>query len=399
MKKIIAKIIILLTICLCLLTTGFGGKKNIGQIHLLFDGKEVFSEVMQIDYIKYLEVKILYRGNLSRHYQKSQIGSPFDYLGSLDNAFSEKISDTLQQFECEAIEHSAFYEGKGKFTYQHGKEGLKCDGNKLADTIIQNFSDNMVISIPYRVINPKEEYKNVVERTKKLATFTTDYRSSSENRKKNIALAVERLNNAQILSGQTISFNQAVGARTEENGFLMAKIIKNGEFIAGVGGGVCQVSTTLYNAWLMAGLEVEKSNTHSLPVRYIPPSLDAMVTSESDLVLKNKSPYPIYLYAHCDDSKLTMELFGNSCGYEIKLRSVKIRDIETSEYEIIEPYPIPEGADFEYRIEKNPVNGILSESYRDYFLEGKLVFSERLRRSVYAPQKEIKSKIIFSVEE
>lgn len=399
MKKTVSKVIILLILCLCLMNAGFGGKKNIAQISLLFDGKGVFSEVMEIDFFKYLEIKLFYHGNYRNHYESKKSGTPIEYLGSLDSIFASKTEQLLSQYDCDAVEPNASYQGDGVFTYQEGKEGIKCDIDSLANSIIDGFCSNMVISIPYNVIKPQEEEHDILERTQKLSNFSTNYRTSSENRKKNIALAAQRLNNSQILSGETLSFNEVVGERTEENGFFLAKIIKNGEFIAGVGGGVCQVSTTLFNAWLMAGLEVERSCTHSLPVSYVPPSLDAMVSSESDLVLKNTSPYTIYLYAHFDDSKLTFEVFGKSCGYEIKLRSVKIRDIISTEYEIVEPIPIPEGADFEYRIEKNPVSGILSESYRDFIFEGKLIFSERLRRSIYAPQKGRKSKIILTTEE
>ncbi len=399
MKKYASKLLILLAILILVACAGFAGKKNTAQIHLLFDGKEVFCEEMEVDYFKYLEVKILFGGDFNKHYKNKHSGSYTDYISSLDSVFASKLKDEVTNFDCEAIEPKANYLGEGKFNYEIGKDGLKCNMEALGKLIVEGFESNMVINIPYSFIAPKEKYNELIERTKKLSGFTTNYRTSSENRKKNIALAASRLNNSQIESGQTLSFNQVVGARTEENGFFMAKIIKNGEFTAGVGGGVCQVSTTLFNAWLLAGLEVEKSSTHSLPVSYVAPSLDAMVSSETDLVLKNSSPHTIYLNAFCEDNKLTFEIYGKSCGYVIKLRSVKIRDIVSTEYEVVEPIPIPEGAEFEYVIEKEPISGMLSESYRDFFAEGKLLTSERLRRSVYAPQKGKKSKIVLSTVE
>lgn len=97
----------------------------------------------------------------------------------------------------------------------------------------------------------------------------------------NIALAAEKINGCILADGEEFSFNGRVGARTESNGFLSAPIILEGDFVEGVGGGVCQASTTVYNAALLAGMEITEQHPHSLRVGYVEPSFDAMVSGKN----------------------------------------------------------------------------------------------------------------------
>lgn len=143
------------------------------------------------------------------------------------------------------------------------------------------------------------------------AEFYTSYPSSSEERKSNIILATKSLNNTFVDVGAEFSFNYTVGPRTEKRGYKVSKIIFNGAFVDGVGGGVCQVSTTLYNAILLAGLKVTEYHPHSLPVGYVAPSFDAMVNSGSaDLRFINNTHNPIILKTFADENKVTIEVWG-----------------------------------------------------------------------------------------
>ena len=103
------------------------------------------------------------------------------------------------------------------------------------------------------------------------ASFYTSYPSSTAERKHNIILASKSIDNTFIDVGGEFSFNLVVGDRTEKRGYKKSKIIINGDFADGIGGGVCQVSTTLYNAVLLAGLEIIEYHPHSLPVSYVAP--------------------------------------------------------------------------------------------------------------------------------
>ena len=137
------------------------------------------------------------------------------------------------------------------------------------------------------------------------------------NRSANIRLAAKKINGTTLYSGQVFSFNNTVGARTAQNGFKQAKIIQDGQYVSGYGGGVCQVSTTLYNAAALSGLEICEYHPHTLKVSYVPPSRDAMVSgSYFDLKFKNTRLTPIYIRTNTTFNSITCTIYGQSDGYK-----------------------------------------------------------------------------------
>ena len=148
------------------------------------------------------------------------------------------------------------------------------------------------------------------KRTREMGRFSTDFRTSGENRRHNLALAAAAISGTVIAPGETFSFNETVGDRTADRGFREANIVVNGEFVRGVGGGVCQVSTTLYNAALLAGMEIVSAAAHSRPVSYVPYSRDCTVSSAIDFRFRNDTDAPVYLAAEIKGSTLTFVLFG-----------------------------------------------------------------------------------------
>ena len=132
-----------------------------------------------------------------------------------------------------------------------------------------------------------------------LSSCTTYFSEESVGRAHNIRLAAERISGIVLSPRESFSFNAAVGERTKENGFSEAPVIERGEYVLGTGGGVCQVSGTLFHAALEGGLRVLESHPHSLPVSYLPPSLDAMVSKWSDLKLLNARTSPVTIEAFC----------------------------------------------------------------------------------------------------
>ncbi len=151
------------------------------------------------------------------------------------------------------------------------------------------------------------------------SSFSTDYSSSNEERKFNISLACQKINGTILFSNEEFSFNKIVGKRTQENGYKTAKTIENGVFVDGVGGGVCQVSTTLYNAVLLGGLKISEYHPHSLSVGYVEKSFDAMVTDLwADLKFVNNTGGLAFVFAEANGEKLTVWIYGTkkTCDYE-----------------------------------------------------------------------------------
>ena len=224
----------------------------------------------------------------------------------------------------------------------------------------------------------EELKKNTVKR----AEFFTVFAGSGANRIHNISLAASALNDVSVEPGEKLSFNLTVGERTAERGYLPAKVISDGVFTEGVGGGVCQVSTTLFDAWLYAGLGFEQAAAHSLPVSYVEPSLDAMVSSATDLVLINDSDFAVYLYCRTTESRIYVTVYGAPLTEEIRLRSEKIKTIQ-AEYdtEYVEGTDWAEGE--RERIIVEAKDGLISESYREFYVNGVPVKEEKLRKNVY----------------
>ena len=233
-------------------------------------------------------------------------------------------------------------------------------------------------AMPYYDLNPKK----IVLKSK----FSTSYKSSSLERKHNIELCVKSINGTLLDVLGEFSFNNTVGKRTEDRGYKRAKIIFDGEFVEGVGGGVCQVSTTLYNAVILAGLKVNEVHQHSLQVSYVLPSFDAMVNSGSaDLRFQNNTDNPLLIYAYADGSTLTFEIYGEENEYTIKQKSVVIKELDP-------PNPIKKldtewGIDDlfvgEERVLRYGKGGIISQGYVERYKNGKFIDRTLIRKDVY----------------
>ena len=218
-----------------------------------------------------------------------------------------------------------------------------------------------------------------------IAKFSTYYGDSSENRKHNIALAAKAIDGSVILPEDEFSFNDTVGARTEERGYRPAYIIQDGTFVEGVGGGVCQVSGTLYNCALLADLAVTCVHPHSLPVSYVAPSFDAMVSSASDLRFANTLSAPVTVKMTADGKYLRAEMYGVSGGYDIRRRSETVATIP-KEIEYISDSSLAPGEEV---VDTWGKDGLKSEGWLEYFSDGVLVRTLRIRRDTYKPQKRI----------
>jgi len=155
------------------------------------------------------------------------------------------------------------------------------------------------INIPYQVIYPKVDRGLLKQVQKKMiGQYTTYFNSGNRNRSHNIMLASKAIHNYVLLPGEIFSFNKVVGKRTREKGYLQAPVIVRGELSEGIGGGICQVSSTLFNAVDKAGLHILQRYAHSRHVAYVPPGRDATVSWDGpDFVFQNKYAYPILIKA------------------------------------------------------------------------------------------------------
>lgn len=223
------------------------------------------------------------------------------------------------------------------------------------------------------------EPKKLVQRS----VFSTEYGTSSEERKHNVELAVKSLNNTFVDINGEFSFNRIVGERTEMRGYQNAKIISKNKFVDGIGGGVCQVSSTLYNAVLLADLNVIEVHPHSVAVSYIEPSFDAMVNYYSaDLKFINNTKNPIIIKARANGERIVITIIGEEMDYRIKRQSTVIENVAPIE-EFIEDetgeYGLQSG---EEKVIFNGKEGIKSEGFLIRIGKNK-ADKERIRKDTY----------------
>lgn len=182
--------------------------------------------------------------------------------------------------------------------------------------------------LPYREKIPRIRAAQLEPIDAVLATYSTAYRSSSRNRAKNVELAAAPINGYVLLPGDEFSFNNIVGPRTAADGFLEAPVIMNGQLQPGMGGGICQVSTTLYNAALLANMSITKRSHHSLPVAYAPPGLDATVAFGAiDFRFANAMQTPVIIEAQAQRRMLTVRLLGKGPAPTVRLVRSNIRQL------------------------------------------------------------------------
>lgn len=211
----------------------------------------------------------------------------------------------------------------------------------------------------------------------KLSSYTTYFHQEEKDRSQNISIAASLIDGIILQAYGEFSFNQTVGRRTAEMGFKQAKIIVNGEYVLGVGGGVCQVSTTLYNAALKAGLLVTEFHPHSLRVGYVAPSRDAMVSTQSDLKLYNPYAHPVRLQASVFEGGVKISFFGKNEGDRYEIVSETLGEIPP-------PPPIVKAGETE-GILRSPKNGVKSQAFLERYRGEKLLSRKRLRTDEYRP--------------
>lgn len=229
-----------------------------------------------------------------------------------------------------------------------------------------------------------------------LASFTTRFDPADTNRAANIHLSAALLDGALVEPGYIFSFNDVVGLRTEERGFKPAPIIVSRRLVAGIGGGVCQLSSTTYNAALLSGLEVVERRNHSIPVSYLPMGRDATVLDRLiDLRFRNTLDHPIVIHSRVEGDRLTVVIWGHPS--DRRAVDVRTRVIEELPAPVVweDGTPADELAD-EFAAGRTVAGvevvepgrpGYVVEVERVYYgPDGKIVQVEKVSRDVYLPE-------------
>ncbi|MBR4634781.1 MAG: VanW family protein [Clostridia bacterium] len=312
-------------------------------------------------------------------------------LGSAVDAIAEQIDEapagarliTVYEAKRDGIPVES---GNARFALTAPADGKEVDTELTAALIA---SGRRSIELPVSAVPAGE---NAPELPVRRAVFSTSFASgslSAPNRVKNIVRAVSMLNGLSLAPGERFSVNAVLGERTEELGWLPATAFANGgsETQQQAGGGICQVSTTLYNCSLLAGLNVPERHGHSRRVSYVPGGRDAALSyPTSDLVIENSTDARIYIYLWADESecRLYAEIYGGAFGDEfdeINILSELAETLEPGEPEFTADTALSPG---DCVLIRSAITGSRWVTYRAFMKDGAEVRRERIDETYYA---------------
>ena len=309
-----------------------------------------------------------------------------------DNYLRDFISIIERDINREPVDASITATPEGNVKVTDDILGYKLQVEKLEvyikDNIESGSLDDIILEAPVEEITALITSDKLNPIDKKLASFSTSFASFSNARAHNIGLAAKAINGSILMPGEIFSFNDYIGEISKKKGFVVAPVLEDGNYKPGVGGGICQVSTTLYRTALDSGLKIIERSKHGLPSSYIGLGLDATVYWGSiDLKFQNILEYPMLIEAYTDKKSLYINMYSNSNlanrTYAVK-NNVYMKIPAATK--IIDDPDLPLG---ETVVFKKGADGYKVKVTRETYEEGKLINSEVISNDYYKPVDEI----------
>ena len=266
--------------------------------------------------------------------------------------------------------------------------GKGIDQPALIDAILQ--ADPLsgdTIQIPITVLEPTTTREMLEGKyTKRGPGYTTSFSDSTKNRKYNIRFGADKINGTILKPGEVFSANDTLGKRTRKNGWKNAGAYEGGEVVQQAGGGVCQLSSTLYNAVLYADLEIVERRNHSMPVHYVVRGRDATINSVGNIIdfkFRNNTSGDIIILAYTEGNNLHMEIYGLPFETD-EYDRIEIRTKQTGSQGIKTEYTYDDTKKETYKkTTSNGSKGYTVRTYKDYYKGETLVKTDDLGLSVY----------------
>ncbi|MCM1102248.1 MAG: VanW family protein [Clostridium sp.] len=262
------------------------------------------------------------KGNVIERYKILTDLEYNNYIYDIDLEFDVSAIDTVLAEKCvkydqKAVNPRLHRTESGEFETEEGHSGYVLDVELSIDEIYDYLTgdwDRQPCSIALSVMEekPKGNVEDLAEVRDILGTFTTSYSTSGTSRSANVENGCRLIDGTTLYPGEEFSTYEKVSPFTEKNGYYMAGSYLNGKVVDSLGGGICQVSTTLYNAVLKAELEVTERHNHSMIVAYVDPSADAAIAESAgkDFRFVNNLDYPIYIEGYFSNKRITFNIYG-----------------------------------------------------------------------------------------
>ena len=304
----------------------------------------------------------------------------------MDNVWPDKID--IEKIHDEIYkEVQDAYLTENPITLHPEVEGVDFDIEE-AKKILENDSEQY--EIPLKITKPNVTMEQIGAEAfpNKISSYSTRYDGGDVNRSTNLELACEKINDVIVLPGETFSYNKTLGERSKAAGYKTAKVYENGEVVDGIGGGICQISSTLYNAVLKANLEIVERRNHQFITSYVEEGRDATVAyGVTDFKFKNSRKYAIKIKASASNGVATIEIFGikEEVEYQISFDTKTISTIPYT-FKYIDDNTLKTGTEV---VKQKGANGIVTETYLIKSLNGQVVSNTLLSKDTYSAMQRI----------
>lgn len=301
--------------------------------------------------------------------------------------------DTPEQIDIDKIHNEVYKEVKdayytqNPFTVYPEEEGIDFDVEAAKTAITEEKEE---YEIPLKITKPSKTVKDIGTEAfpDLISTFSTKYNAGNADRTTNLRLAANKINGTVLLPNEEFSYNAVVGERTINAGYKMAATYSNGAVVDGLGGGICQISSTLYDAVVMANLKITTRRNHQFVTSYVPAGKDATVVwGSQDFKFVNSRKYPVRITASVQGGVATVQVWGikEDVEYDISIETKKIATIPPVT-ETIQDASLPAG---QQKVVQAGSNGSKVEAYKVTKLNGQIVSTTLLSRDTYNAMKRI----------
>ena len=326
----------------------------------------------------------------------SEVKDMLNDIHETDNTIEIPVeTKTPQEIDIDKI-HSEVYQEpqdayytKEPFTVYPEVEGIDFDVEKAKEIIASEVKDEYVIELI--ITKPKVTIEDIGTEAfpDRLSTFSTRYDASDKDRTTNLVIACQKLNGKVIMPGEIFSYNATLGPRTYAAGYRNGKIYENGQVVDGLGGGICQISSTLYNAALMSDMEIVERRNHQFVTSYVSEGRDATVVyGATDFKFKNTRTYPVRLVASAKGGVATVSVYGIKEADREYTYSFRTEPISTIPYttKYIEDSSLSDGQEV---VTQKGANGLVCKTYMTKMLNGKIVSTKLLSTDTYSAMQKI----------
>ncbi len=303
------------------------------EVPMMFDAQKILERAYAVGRSGTLEERYAQIQHAAQN--GVQFSTGFTYDRSAVAGLVDIIADSLD-VEMKNATLDAFDMNNRTFTFTEAQQGYVVNREQLAADILAALDEgayDRVIIVQGENVEPTLFRAQLEGLFGRISSFTTKT-TKDKDRNTNIELSANALNGRVVLPGETLSFNECTGQRTGAKGYREAGAIANGVLVDDTGGGVCQTSSTLFNAVVRADLKIVKRSAHTWPSTYVEKGEDATVNYPSlDFIFENEGEFPVFVVAWYENQQVTVEIYGKMLdnGMTIDLESEVIKTIKPSD--------------------------------------------------------------------